>query len=43
MIKIFKGHSSKTCILDDFDFYEGRQRAIQDKKAKHKQFNKQAS
>ncbi|KAL3534041.1 hypothetical protein ACH5RR_007562 [Cinchona calisaya] len=41
IIKIFKGHSSRTCILDDFGFYEGRQKAIQDKKAKHKQFSKQ--
>ncbi|GLT26968.1 hypothetical protein SLA2020_020020 [Shorea laevis] len=37
MIKIFKEHSSKTCILDDFEFYEVRQKAIQEKKAKHQQ------
>ncbi|OWM89843.1 hypothetical protein CDL15_Pgr024592 [Punica granatum] len=42
MIKIFKEHSSKTCLLDDFEFYENRQKAIQEKKAKHQQYQKQA-
>jgi hypothetical protein len=42
MLKIFKDHSSKTCILNDFGFYEGRQRTIQEKKAKQQQFQKQA-
>lgn len=41
MIKIFKDHVSKTCILDDFLFYEGRQKTIQEKKAKQQQFQKQ--
>ncbi|XP_037493164.1 YTH domain-containing protein ECT2 isoform X2 [Jatropha curcas] len=41
MIKIFKEHSSKTCILDDFGFYEKRQKIIQQKKAKQQQFQKQ--
>ena len=41
MIKIFKEHSSKQCILDDFDFYEDRQKRIQEKKAKQQQFQKQ--
>lgn len=41
MIKIFKDHSSKQCILDDFEFYEERQRKIQEKKAKQQQFQKQ--
>ncbi|KAI3791252.1 hypothetical protein L2E82_04956 [Cichorium intybus] len=41
MIKIFKEHSSKQCILDDFEFYEDRQRRIQEKKAKQQQFQKQ--
>lgn len=41
MIKIFKDHSSKTCILDDFGFYEKRQKIIQEKKAKQQQFQKQ--
>ncbi|KAF7154490.1 hypothetical protein RHSIM_Rhsim01G0184000 [Rhododendron simsii] len=42
MLKIFKDHSSKTCILNDFVFYEGRQKTIQEKKAKQQQFQKQA-
>ncbi|KAK9273434.1 hypothetical protein L1049_018244 [Liquidambar formosana] len=41
MLKIFKDHSSKTCILDDFVFYEARQKTIQEKKAKQQQFQKQ--
>jgi len=41
MIKIFKDHSSKTCILDDFEFYEKRQKIVQEKKAKQQQFQKQ--
>ncbi|XP_058007514.1 YTH domain-containing protein ECT4 isoform X2 [Hevea brasiliensis] len=41
MVKIFKDHSSKTCILDDFGFYEKRQKMIQEKKAKQQQFQKQ--
>ncbi|GKB96572.1 YTH domain-containing protein [Tanacetum coccineum] len=42
VIKIFKDHSSKQCILDDFEFYEERQKRIQEKKAKQQQFQKQA-
>jgi hypothetical protein len=42
MLKIFKDHTSKQCILDDFDFYEERQRRIQEKKAKQQQFQKHA-
>ncbi|KAF5937304.1 hypothetical protein HYC85_024810 [Camellia sinensis] len=42
LLKIFKDHSSKTCILDDFGFYEGRQKTIQEKKAKQQHFQKQA-
>lgn len=41
MLKIFKDHSSRTCILDDFGFYEGRQNTIQEKKAKQQQYQKQ--
>lgn len=41
MLKIFKEHTSKQCILDDFDFYEDRQKRIQEKKAKQQQFQKQ--
>lgn len=42
VLKIFKDHASKTCILDDFGFYEGRQKTMQEKKAKQQQFHKQA-
>ncbi|XP_075515920.1 YTH domain-containing protein ECT4-like [Primulina tabacum] len=42
MLKIFKDHAIKQCILDDFDFYEDRQKRIQEKKAKQQQFQKQA-
>ncbi|XP_021615519.1 YTH domain-containing protein ECT4 isoform X2 [Manihot esculenta] len=41
MIKIFKDNASKTCILDDFGFYEKRQKIIQEKKTKQQQFQKQ--
>ncbi|KAI4344851.1 hypothetical protein L6164_012038 [Bauhinia variegata] len=40
MIKIFKEYTSRTCILDDFGFYETRQKTILEKKAKQ-QFPKQ--
>ncbi|MFS8027847.1 putative YTH domain-containing protein [Helianthus anomalus] len=42
MIKVFKDHSSKRCILDDFEFYEEQQKRIQEKKAKQ-QLQKQVS
>ncbi|KAL1565700.1 evolutionarily conserved C-terminal region 2 [Salvia divinorum] len=42
LIKIFKDYTSKQCILDDFEFYEDRQRRIQEKKLKQQQFQKQA-
>lgn len=41
ILRIFKEHSSRTCILDDFAFYEARQKTIQEKKAKQQQFHKQ--
>ncbi|KAF6134262.1 hypothetical protein GIB67_010061 [Kingdonia uniflora] len=41
MLKIFKEFSSKTCILDDFAFYEDRQKTMVEKKAKQQQFQKQ--
>lgn len=43
VIKIFKDHASKTCILDDFEFYENRQKIIQERKSKHLQIKKQAT
>lgn len=34
MLNIFKSFSSKTSILDDFQFYENRQRALTEKRAR---------
>ncbi|KAL9232991.1 hypothetical protein vseg_008038 [Gypsophila vaccaria] len=42
VLQIFKSHLSKTSVLDDFDFYEGRQKALLDKKAKRQQYQKQS-
>eukprot|EP00262_Sarcandra_glabra_P022162 TRINITY_DN96_c0_g1_i1.p1 TRINITY_DN96_c0_g1~~TRINITY_DN96_c0_g1_i1.p1 ORF type:complete len:635 (+),score=131.86 TRINITY_DN96_c0_g1_i1:271-1905(+) len=41
MLNIFKDYTSKTCILDDFGFYESRQKTMQEKRAKQPQFQKQ--
>ncbi|KAI4373108.1 hypothetical protein MLD38_011270 [Melastoma candidum] len=41
IIKIFKEHPLRTCLLDDFEFYENRQKAVQEKKAKQLQFQRQ--
>ncbi|ESQ48667.1 hypothetical protein EUTSA_v10020224mg [Eutrema salsugineum] len=43
IVKIFKEHTSKTCILDDFSFYEVRQKTILEKKAKQQQTQKQVN
>ncbi|KAK7396163.1 hypothetical protein VNO78_16974 [Psophocarpus tetragonolobus] len=43
IVKIFKEHSSKTCMLDDFEFYETREKTTQEKKSKEQQFAKQVS
>ncbi|ESW33929.1 hypothetical protein PHAVU_001G110200 [Phaseolus vulgaris] len=43
IVKIFKEHLSQTCILDDFGFYEAREKATQEKKSKEQQFPKQIS
>lgn len=32
MLKIFKNYSTKTSILDDFEYYEDREKAMRDKK-----------
>jgi len=42
MVKIFKEHASKTSILDDFAFYENRQKIMLENKAKQHQPPKQA-
>ncbi|XP_058095389.1 YTH domain-containing protein ECT4-like [Magnolia sinica] len=34
MLNIFKNYSAKTSILDDFGFYESRQKAMQDKRTR---------
>ncbi|KAH9301062.1 hypothetical protein KI387_012645, partial [Taxus chinensis] len=34
MLKIFKNYSSKTSILDDFTYYEARQKAMKEKKSR---------
>ncbi|XP_057773228.1 YTH domain-containing protein ECT2-like [Salvia miltiorrhiza] len=39
VLKIFKDHISKQCILDDFEFYEDRQKKILEKKAKQQHFH----
>lgn len=41
MLKIFKEHVSKTSILDDFAFYENRQKLMQEKRVKQQQIQKQ--
>ncbi|KAL5989898.1 YTH domain-containing protein [Asimina triloba] len=35
ILNIFKNYSAKTSILDDFGFYESRQRAMQEKRTRH--------
>ncbi|CAI5492596.1 unnamed protein product [Closterium sp. Naga37s-1] len=35
MLRLFKGYSSRTSILDDFNFYDSRQRAMQERKTRH--------
>ncbi|OMO62323.1 hypothetical protein CCACVL1_22891 [Corchorus capsularis] len=42
ILKIFKEHSNKRSILDDFEFYEARQQIIEEKKAKHQLLQKPA-
>lgn len=32
MLKIFKSYQAKTCLLDDFDFYENREKLIHSEK-----------
>ncbi|CAN7000089.1 unnamed protein product [Brassica oleracea var. botrytis] len=38
VIKIFKEHASKACILDDFAFYESREKIIKEGKKKQQQY-----
>lgn len=34
MLKIFKDYDARTSILDDFDFYDERERALKERKAR---------
>ncbi|KAL5211070.1 hypothetical protein ABZP36_006693 [Zizania latifolia] len=43
MLKIFKDHISKTSILDDFEFYENRQKMMREKRAKQQLLQGQGS
>ncbi|CAK8542825.1 unnamed protein product [Lathyrus sativus] len=43
IVKIFKEHSSKTSILDDFGFYESREKTTQERKYKEHQLSKQVN
>jgi len=43
IVKIFKEHSSKTSILDDFGFYESREKTTQERKLKEQQLPKQVT
>ncbi|CAN1340526.1 YTH domain-containing protein ECT2 [Linum perenne] len=35
MLKIFKAHDSYTSILDDFEFYDQRERVLKERRSKH--------
>lgn len=39
MLKIFNKYETDMSILDDFDFYEERQKAMQERKARQQQGN----
>lgn len=41
MLNIFKNHEAQMSILDDFDFYEERQKAMQERKAHQRQHQQQ--
>ncbi|GAU48459.1 hypothetical protein TSUD_324090 [Trifolium subterraneum] len=43
IVKIFKEHSSKTSILNDFGFYESREKITQGRKYKEQQLPKQVN
>ncbi|KAL1807949.1 hypothetical protein DCAR_0727328 [Daucus carota subsp. sativus] len=43
LLKIFQDYTSAQSVLDDFDFYEDRQKKIQDRKAKQQLIQKQLS
>eukprot|EP00252_Welwitschia_mirabilis_P017493 TRINITY_DN3876_c0_g3_i2.p1 TRINITY_DN3876_c0_g3~~TRINITY_DN3876_c0_g3_i2.p1 ORF type:complete len:614 (-),score=83.14 TRINITY_DN3876_c0_g3_i2:158-1999(-) len=41
MLKIFKNYALKTSILDDFSYYEGRQKAVREKKQMQQSLQRQ--
>ncbi|XP_021996878.1 YTH domain-containing protein ECT3 isoform X1 [Helianthus annuus] len=43
MLKIFKDHDADTSILDDFGFYDEREKDLQEKRAKERDFTKNVS
>ncbi|CAI9285436.1 unnamed protein product [Lactuca saligna] len=40
MLKIFKDHDAETSILDDFGFYDEREKDLQEKRSKDREFTK---
>lgn len=40
MLKIFKDHDAETSILDDFGFYDEREKDLQEKRSKEREFTK---
>lgn len=36
MLKIFKNHDADTSLVDDFTFYDEREKALLERKAKHR-------
>ncbi|KAF7801486.1 YTH domain-containing protein ECT2-like isoform X3 [Senna tora] len=40
ILNILKGHTSKACILDDFEFYEAREKVMRERKSKEPHFPK---
>ncbi|KAI3711817.1 hypothetical protein L1987_70364 [Smallanthus sonchifolius] len=40
MLKIFKDHDAETSILDDFSYYDEREKDLQEKRAKERDFTK---
>lgn len=39
MLKIFKKHDADTSILDDFNFYDEREKSLQEKRTKEQVFS----
>lgn len=39
MVKIFKDHDARTSILDDFDFYNDREKVLRDRKTRQQAYS----